>query len=213
MSNAPASGPGAEGNLLIGLTGGIGSGKSTVAHTLVQLGAHLVDTDALSRQLTAPGGLAIPLLRERFGPEVIDAQGALDRARMRELAFSDPAVRQALEGILHPLIHEQTEAQARAAQPGQVIVFDVPLLAEAGPRWRDRVHRILVVDTPEPVQVERVMQRSGWSREMVERVIAQQASREQRAAVADDLILNHGLTLDELAQQVRELWARWVQPR
>ena len=199
-------------NLLIGLTGGIGSGKSTVAHTLVQLGAHLVDTDALSRQLTAPGGLAIPLLRERFGADLIDAQGALDRARMRELAFSDPTARQALEGILHPLIHEQTEAQARAAQPGQVIVFDVPLLVEAGPRWRDRVHRVLVVDTPEHVQVARVMQRSGWSRDMVERVIAQQASRAQRAAVADDVILNDGLTLDELAQQVRALWARWTQP-
>ena len=182
-----------------------------MAHTLVQLGAHLVDTDALSRQLTAPGGQAIPLLRERFGAGVIDAQGALDRARMRELAFGDPAVRQALEAILHPLIHEQTEAQARAARPGQVIVFDVPLLVEAGRRWRDRVHRILVVDTPEPVQVQRVMQRSGWSREMVERVIAQQASRAQRAAVADDLILNDGLTLDELAARVRALWMQWAQ--
>lgn len=213
MGTAHASGPAPGGNLLIGLTGGIGSGKSTVAHTLVQLGAHLVDTDALSRQLTAPGGLAIPLLRERFGPGVIDAQGALDRARMRELAFSDPAARQALEAILHPLIHEQTEAQARAAQPGQVVVFDVPLLVEAGARWRERVHRILVVDTPQAVQIERVMRRSGWSREMVERVIAQQASREQRAAVADDLILNHGLTLEELAEQVRAVWARWMQPR
>lgn len=197
-------------SLHIGLTGGIGSGKSTVGRLLVKLGAHLVDTDAISRALTATGGRAIPIVRERFGAEVIDSSGAMDRARMRELIFRDPSARHALEGILHPMIHDETEAQALLAQPEQPVVFDVPLLVESGLRWRNRVHRILVVDCPVEVQVERVMARSGWAREMVERVIAQQSSREARLAMADDVIVNHELTLENLADKVQALWNDWA---
>lgn len=196
--------------LHIGLTGGIGSGKSTVGHMLVRLGALLVDTDAISRALTAPGGRAIPIVRERFGAEVIDPAGAMDRARMRELIFRDPAARHALEGILHPMIHDETEAQALLAQADQPVVFDVPLLVESGLRWRNRVHRILVIDCPVDVQIERVTARSGWSREMVERVIAQQASREARLAMADDVIVNHQLTLETLEDAVQQLWNDWA---
>lgn len=193
----------------IGLTGGIGSGKSTVAHMLVQLGAKLVDTDAISRQLTAPGGRAIPLVHMRFGPEAIDANGALDRAHMRELVFRDPEARLALESILHPLIHDETERQGHEAAAGQVVVFDVPLLVEAGQRWRDRVDRILVIDCRPETQVERVIRRSGWTRQTVERVIAQQAARAQRLAVADDVIVNDGLPLPDLEAAVHRLWRHW----
>lgn len=196
--------------LHIGLTGGIGSGKSTVGHMLVRLGAKLIDTDAISRSLTGPGGRALPHISERFGPHMIDADGAMDRAQMRTLVFQDPSARLALEAILHPLIHDETEAQALQAAPDQPVVFDVPLLVEAGLRWRNRVHRIVVVDCPVDVQIQRVMARSGWTREMVERVIAQQASREARLAMADDVIVNHELSLEALADVVQRLWNDWA---
>jgi dephospho-CoA kinase len=183
--------------LHIGLTGGIGSGKSTVGHILTGLGAHLVDTDAISRALTAAGGRAIPLVRAEFGDSVISHDGALDRQRMRELAFNDVLVRQRLEAILHPLIHDEP------------VVFDVPLLVESGHRWRERVDRILVVDCLQTTQIERVMQRSGWSRDMVERVIDQQATRAARTALADAVILNDGISLAELEHAVRKLWHDW----
>jgi dephospho-CoA kinase len=198
-------------SLKIGLTGGIGSGKSTVAGLLRELGAHLVDTDALAHRLTAPGGAAIPLIAERFGGEVIDASGALDRARMRALVFSDPEARRALEAILHPMIGALTQAEAALAAPGAAVVFDVPLLVESG-RWRDRVDRILVVDCSVATQIERVMRRNGWSADQVQRIIDQQASREQRRAVADAVILNDGVTLAELAAQVHTIWQRWRNP-
>lgn len=193
----------------IGLTGGIGSGKSTVGQMLVDLGAHLVDTDAISRALTAPGGHAIDAIRQAFGPGMIDAQGAMDRARMRTLAFSDPTALARLETILHPLIGQQADAHAAAAAPGQVVVYDVPLMVESGRRWRDKVDRILVVDALPETQIQRVMARSGWQRPAVEAVLAKQASREQRRAAADHVILNDGITLQQLQQQVRELWDLW----
>jgi dephospho-CoA kinase len=195
--------------LIIGLTGGIGSGKSTVAHKLVALGAHLVDTDAISRSLTAPGGIAIPAIAHQFGPDSIDAQGAMDRKRMRELAFADPTVLAQLEGILHPLIGQVSQAEAAKALPGQHIVFDVPLLAESGRRWRDIVDRIVVVDCAPETQIARVMARSGWTREAVEKVLAKQADRATRRALADHVILNEGLTLEELHAQVEKLWRLW----
>ncbi|MEY4752458.1 MAG: hypothetical protein RJA44_133, partial [Pseudomonadota bacterium] len=194
----------------IGLTGGIGSGKSTVAGLLRELGAHVVDTDALAHRLTAPGGAAIAPIAARFGADVIDATGAMDRARMRTLVFADPAARQALEAILHPMIAQQTEAEAALAPPGAPIVFDVPLLVESGRRWRERVRYVLVVDCPPQRQIERVMRRNGWSAEQVQRVIDQQASRAQRQAMADALILNDTLSLDELAAEVRAIWQRWT---
>lgn len=195
--------------LVIGLTGGIGSGKSTVGHMLVELGAHLVDTDAISRQLTAPRGLALPHIVQAFGPEALDASGAMDRQRMRALAFADPQTLERLEAILHPLIGQEADRQARAAAAGQHIVFDVPLLAEAGRRWRDRVDKVLVIDAEPATQIARVMQRSGWSREAVEAVLAKQASRTQRKALADHVLLNEGLSLPSLRAEVQKLWHVW----
>jgi dephospho-CoA kinase len=194
----------------VGLTGGIGSGKSTVASMLRDLGAHVVDTDAIAHRLTAPGGRAIAPIAARFGDGVIDARGAMDRAAMRERVFADPALRRALEAILHPMIAEDTQAEAASAPPGARIVFDVPLLVESGRRWRDRVDRILVVDCAVGTQVERVMRRNGWSEEAVRRVIAQQATREARRAAADDLIVNDGLTLDALTAETRRVWNGWL---
>ena len=192
----------------IGLTGGIGSGKSTVAQMLVALGAVLVDSDAIARELTLPGGAAIPALREAFGAECLDAQGALDRERMRALAFADPGVRRRLEALLHPMIGAETARRASAAGDAP-LVFDVPLLAESL-HWRARVERILVVDCRVATQVERVLRRPGWSREAAERVVAQQASREARRAIADAVLFNEGIALPALEAQVRALWERWA---
>ena len=195
--------------LTIGLTGGIGSGKSTVSKMLVDLGAHLVDMDAISRSLTAPGGGAIDAIAQHFGLHLIDARGAMDRNGMRELAFADPSAMAQLEGILHPLIGQQAAAHAGLALPDQHIVYDVPLLAESGRVWRDRVDRVLVVDTEPETQIARVMTRSGWPREAVEKVLAKQATREMRRALADHVILNEGLTLPELRAEVEKLWRLW----
>ncbi|WP_442776033.1 dephospho-CoA kinase [Sphaerotilus montanus] len=193
----------------VGLTGGIGSGKSTVCRMLRDLGAWIVDTDAIAHRLTAPGGRAIPAIAAQFGAEVIAGNGAMDRARMRERVFADPAQRRALEAILHPMIGEDTRAEAAAAPEGAIVVFDVPLLVESG-RWRDQVDRILVVDCPVETQIARVMQRNGWTADAVQRIIDQQASRAQRLAVADDVIVNDGLELEELAAEVRRIWSGWL---
>ncbi len=195
--------------LRIGLTGGIGSGKSTVARRFAALGALVVDSDALAQALTAPGGAAIPAIAAAFGVEMIAADGAMDRARMRALVFGQPAQRQRLEAILHPMIGEATRAQASRAGAGQPIVFDVPLLTESG-TWRGRVDRILVVDCREATQVARVVQRSGWTADAVERTLAQQASRAQRRAIADAVIYNEALTLEQLEGEVDALWASWA---
>lgn len=195
--------------LTIGLTGGIGSGKSTVGQMLVDLGAHLVDTDAISRSLTAPGGAAIDAIAQHFGPDMIDASGAMDRARMRELAFADPGAMARLEGILHPLIGQHADAQAALASPDQHIIYDVPLLTESGRRWKDKVDRVLVIDTEPETQIARVMVRSGWPREAIEKVLAKQAPRQMRLALADHVILNEGLSLPELRAEVEKVWRLW----
>lgn len=195
----------------IGLTGGIGSGKSTVAAMLVECGAHLVDTDAIARALTAPGGSALPALATEFGPGILASDGALDRTRMRDLAFGDATSKARLEAVLHPLIGAEADTQARRAA-GRLVVFDVPLLAESG-RWRRRVDRVLVVDCPEALQVRRVMQRSGWDTGTVERVIAQQATRAQRRAIADAVIDNgEAVTVQALHADVQALWQLWGGP-
>ena len=204
----PLPAPGPTEPLRIGLTGGIGSGKSTVASLLAAQGAGVVDTDAISRRLTAAGGAAIPALRAAFGDDLIDAHGALDRQQMRALAFRDSTVRQRLEGILHPLISIDVAHAAAQLSQASVIVFDVPLLVESK-HWLHRVHRVLVIDCSEATQIERVMQRSGWTEAAVRAVIAAQATREQRRAVADDLILNDGISTDELAELVAALWRTW----
>ncbi|WP_431260571.1 dephospho-CoA kinase [Roseateles chitinivorans] len=189
----------------IGLTGGIGSGKSTVAMAMVDLGgALLVDTDAISRALTLAGGAAMPALSTHFGRTLITPEGALDRAAMRDLVFRDPRAKTALEAILHPMISVETARQAALAAPGQLILFDVPLLVESG-RWRRQVDRVLVVDCEEETQVARVIARSGLSESAVRAILAQQATRTQRRAAADAVIHNEGLTLEQLKDEVRLL--------
>ena len=192
----------------IGLTGGIGSGKSTVARLLVACGAQLVDTDAIARQLTAPGGAALPALAQAFGSHILAVDGSLDREQMRQRVFTAPEQRQRLEAILHPMIGAEARAQAATAATGQPVVFDVPLLSESS-HWRQRVHRVLVVDCQEETQLSRVMARNGWAREMVERVMSQQATRSRRRRIADAVIFNDGLTMDELAGEVQALWTAW----
>jgi dephospho-CoA kinase len=191
----------------IGLTGGIGSGKSTVAASWVDRGARLVDTDAIAHGLTAAGGAALPALRAEFGNDIVGADGALDRARMRQLAFADSQVRRRLEGLLHPMIGELAQQQAQQATE-RFVIFDVPLLGEASV-WRRRCERILVVDCSEATQIERVMRRSQWTELQVRAVMAQQAPRERRRAIADAVIHNDGCSLDDLRAAVDRLWRLW----
>jgi dephospho-CoA kinase len=196
----------------IGLTGGIGSGKSTVARRFAALGAVVVDADALALSLTAPGGAALPAIATAFGADMIGPDGAMDRARMRALVFAHPAERGRLEAILHPMIGVLTREAAAKAGIGQPVVFDVPLLTESA-SWRGRVDRVLVVDCTRETQIARVIQRSGWTAEAVERAIAQQAPRERRRGIADAVIFNDGLTLAALEAAVDALWREWLSPR
>jgi dephospho-CoA kinase len=191
----------------IGLTGGIGSGKSTVASMLAQRGAAVIDADAISRSLTAPGGGAIEAIRQQFGDHMITPDGAMDRQAMREQVFSDPQARQQLEAIIHPLVSQITHEQAEAAvQAGRrCLVHDVPLLVESGHRWRMQVDRVLVIDCEAATQRARVVARSALPPDEVDRIIAQQASRAQRLACADLVIFNQGLSLEQLDTQVREV--------
>ncbi len=193
----------------IGLTGGIGSGKSTVGRLLAELGAVVIDTDLIARQLTLPGGAAIAAIARDFGADLIAPDGALDRTRMRELVFGDAGAKQRLEAILHPLIGLETDRQVRLATDTPALVFDVPLLVESR-HWRARVDKVLVVDCRETTQVDRVVQRSGWTPAAVQAVIAQQASRARRRASADAVIFNDGLALERLAADVSAVWRRWT---
>lgn len=193
--------------LRVGLTGGIGSGKSTVAGMLAECGAAIIDADAISRQTTAPGGAAVALITQTFGADFVTADGALDRDHMRALVFSDPDAKRRLEAIIHPLVGAETARQAaQAQQAGRAcIVFDVPLLVESG-RWRRQLDQVLVVDCSEETQISRVMARSGWTRQMVEQVMSGQASRMQRLAAADVCIDNDGaVSLAALALRVRQV--------
>jgi len=192
----------------IGLTGGIGSGKSLVADMLQDLGAAIIDTDAIAHALTGVEGAAIAAIRAAFGAEMITAQGALDRARMREHVFADARARARLQDILHPMIGREVEQQAARAS-GVYTVFVVPLLVESG-HWRARVERICVVDCAQDDQRQRVRQRSGLTFAQIARIMESQARREERLAVADDVIHNGAaVTLDDLRQQVLALHQRW----
>jgi dephospho-CoA kinase len=189
----------------IGLTGGIGSGKSTVLAMLQALGAAAIDADAISRATTAPGGAAIPAIRARFGADFVTANGALDRGRMRERAYAQPEARRELEQIIHPLVGEEVARQADAALAAgaRCIVFDIPLLVESG-RWRQQVDRVLVVDCSPETQVARVVARSGLAPDEVRAIIAAQAPRALRLAAADLVICNEGLTLEALRYEVEQ---------
>lgn len=190
----------------LGLTGGIGSGKSTVARMLVQRGAVLIDADQLARSVTSPGGAAMAAIAQQFGPEYVDAQGALDRDRMRALAFSAPAARQQLEAIVHPLVGALTAAQVAAAvaaaQP--LVVFDIPLLVESG-HWRRQLDAIVVVDCRVETQMARVLERNALAPEAIQAIITAQAQRSLRRAAADVVLYNEGLSLPALDAQVQQL--------
>ena len=192
--------------LRLGLTGGIGSGKSTVAQMLAARGAAVIDSDAIARSVTAANGSAMPAIAEAFGKEFVTPEGALDRDRMRALVFSDPSAKLRLEAIVHPLVGMATQAQAQAAiQAGHtLLVFDVPLLVES-PRWRKLVDKVLVVDCLESTQIERVIARSGLARDAVQNIIQAQATRAQRLAAADITLFNEGLDLEQLQVAVDAL--------
>jgi dephospho-CoA kinase len=192
---------------VVGLTGGIGSGKSAAAEEFGRLGATIVDTDAIAHELTLAGGAAMAQVRRLFGDDFVDATGAMDRAKMRVLAFRDPAARKKLEELLHPMIRAESK-QRIAAASGPYVIHVVPLLVES-PGYRQRVARVLVVDCAQTVQMERVRRRSSLSEDEVRRIIGAQVKREDRLAAADDVIDNSG-TLDALHKQVRELHARYL---
>lgn len=195
----------------MGLTGGIGSGKSTVAAMLAARGAAVIDADAIARGVTAPGGRAMAAIAQTFGPQMVDAQGAMDRQAMRALVLQNPQAKQQLEAIIHPLVAQITAEQAQAAldHGRQVLVFDVPLLVESGERWRKQVDRVIVVDCDAQTQKDRVMARSGLASEEIDRIIALQASRAQRLACADVVVCNQGLDLTELQAEVDRLAAHF----
>lgn len=194
--------------LKIGLTGGIGSGKSQVSDWLAQYGASIIDTDVIAHDLTSPQGAAIEPLRQAFGSEVVSENGALNRQAMREHVFADATARKRLESILHPMIADEALRQADQAA-GCYLVFVVPLLVEAG-NWRERVDRVCVVDCDEASQIARVKARSGLTTEAIERIMSVQATRQDRLAVADDIIVNDGNTtlamLQQRTQEQHEVW-------
>ena len=195
----------------VGLTGGIGSGKTAVSDQLAQLGAGVVDTDLIAHQITAPNGAAISLIEKQFGPAFIDPSGALDRVKMRSLVFANPEARKSLETITHPLIREETIQQAKKLIEEKVpyLVFVVPLLIESG-NWLSLLDYLVVVDCPEETQIERVMHRSKLPRNEVERILQAQASRLERIAHADMVIENQG-SLDDLQAQVLNLHQKILQ--
>jgi dephospho-CoA kinase len=195
-------------SFVVGLTGGIGSGKSAAAAEFERLGASVVDTDAIAHALTAAGGAAMGEIRKRFGAEILAASGALDRDKMRARVFADPAAKKALEALLHPLIREESRRLIAGAH-GPYVIHVVPLLVES-PDYRSRVDRVLVIDAPEALQVERVRSRSGLPEAQVRAILAAQATRAERLAAADDVIENRG-TIEALREQVAALHRKYLE--
>ncbi|MEW6119992.1 MAG: dephospho-CoA kinase [Pseudomonadota bacterium] len=193
--------------LVVGLTGGIGSGKSAVAARFERLGVPVVDTDAISHALTRRDGAALPPIRAHFGDAVLDAMGALDRAVLRRIVFTDPAARSALEAILHPLIRREVARQLAALDAPYAIVA-IPLLVETG-GWRDIVQRVLLVDCPVAIRIERVVARSGLDHAEVQAIVDAQAGDAERRAVADDVLDNTG-PQQALDAAVAQLHARYL---
>ena len=194
-------------SFVVGLTGGIGSGKSAAAAEFERLGATVVDTDAIAHELTQPGGKALDAIEKRFGREALAPSGAMDRDWMRALVFNDSAAKHALETLLHPMIREESRRRVAAAA-GPYVILVVPLLVESAD-YRSRVDRVLVVDAPEEAQVERVQRRSGLSADEVRTILAAQATRAARLAAADDVIDNRG-TIEALRRQVAVLHRRYL---
>lgn len=190
----------------LGLTGGIGSGKSTVSSLLGHMGAVVIDADAISKATTAPGGSAIAALKAAFGADVLTADGALDRAQMRKLIYSDSDAKTRLEAIVHPLVGQAIAQQAHHADLAgtRCIVFDIPLLVESQ-HWRATLDRVVVIDCTEDTQIARVKARNELTEHEVQKILAAQASRTQRRAAADLVLFNDGISLDDLRQQVREI--------
>jgi dephospho-CoA kinase len=190
----------------LGLTGGIGSGKSTVAAILASIGAAVVDADAISRATTSQGGSAIAALRASFGSSMLTPNDALDRDQMRALIFSNPAAKVQLEGIVHPLVAKAIAEQSRQADDAgaRCIVFDIPLLVESR-HWRQTFQRVLVVDCSEATQIHRVSVRNALSNDDIKKIIASQSPRVLRLRAADAVLFNDGITIEDLEQQVREM--------
>jgi dephospho-CoA kinase len=195
-------------SFVVGLTGGIGSGKSAAAAEFERLGATVVDTDAIAHELTQAGGAALPEVERIFGTGVIGEAGAMDRKKMRERVFADPVARKALEVLLHPLIREESLRRIRAAA-GPYVIHVVPLLVES-PDYRRRVDRVLVIDAPEEAQIQRVRARSGLSEDEVRRIVASQVTRAERLAAADDVIENRG-SIDALRKQVSAYHQKYLE--
>jgi dephospho-CoA kinase len=195
-------------SFVVGLTGGIGSGKSAAAAEFERLGAAVVDTDAIAHEITQAGGAAIPELERMFGRDAMTKDGALDRDKMRARVFADPAAKKALEALLHPMIREESRRLIAGAH-GPYVIHVVPLLVES-PDYRSRVDRVLVIDAPEALQVERVRSRSGLPEAQVRAILAAQATRAERLAAADDVIENRG-TIEALREQVAALHRKYLE--
>jgi dephospho-CoA kinase len=190
----------------VALTGGIASGKTTVANLFADLGVPLIDTDVIARQVVEPGQPALAAVMAAFGPDILDAEGRLDRRRMRERIFSDPTAKQRLEAILHPAIRDEMERRSReAGGPYQVLV--IPLLTEG--KRRDHVDRVLLVDVPEELQIQRLMMRDGVTHEQARASLNAQATRAERLAIADDVVRNTG-RVDNLRDEVARLHSMYL---
>jgi len=196
-------------SFVVGVTGGIGSGKTTVANLFAELGAAVVDTDAIAHELTGPQGAAMPEIIRVFGKGILRTDGSLDRAAMRQLCFSDPDARRRLEAILHPMIRSESVNRCQNASHAPYVLLVVPLLVESG-AYREHIDRILVIDCAESVQVARVMARSHLSADEIRAIMATQASREIRRAAADDILTNDN-DLDELQPQVLHLHQQYAE--
>lgn len=197
----------------LGLTGGIGSGKSTVASMFTATGAVVIDADAVSRSLTAPQGKAIEAIKLAFGVTMISADGILDRQRMRDLVFTNASAKKRLESMMHPLIKREIQLQDQAALDANsyLIVYDIPLLVESN-NWRPMLDRVLVIDCLEQTQIERVMLRNALKKEEVEKIMANQANRKMRNCAADILIFNDSITIEQLLEQVKQVAQHFKRP-
>ncbi|MDO8777956.1 MAG: dephospho-CoA kinase [Burkholderiaceae bacterium] len=190
----------------IGLTGGIGSGKSTAAAMFADLGAYLIDADAISRSVTAPQGSAIAPIKRQFGASFINPDGSLNRERMRDLIFTDVLARKTLENITHPLIKLEIQRQFETAEltHSRLVLYDIPLLVESG-SWRQTLDQVVVIDCSPQTQLDRVTARNSLASAAVEKIIASQASRTERLKAADIIIFNESITINQLQHEVSQV--------